>query len=488
MHSIPRRMILICLAGLLPGAAALCAAERLVRTPAELREATGSVQPGDVVHLAAGEWRDMDLVIECRGTADAPITFCAERPGETIVRGQSRLRLAGEYVVVSGLRFEGAFHPDAVLELRRDSKRLASYCRVTGCAFLDCNPPGESKEDSKYVSIYGHDNRLDHCVLSGKRSRGTTLVVWLADESSGRHQLDHNLFGPRPELKKNGGETIRIGDSNTSLLSARCLVESNLFVQCDGEAEIISNKSCENTYRHNTFRGCSGALTLRHGHRCTVEGNWFFGEGARGTGGVRVIGEGHRVVNNYFEGLTGDEARAALCVMNGIENGPLNGYSPVVEAVLAFNTFVDCKQPLLIGFGDEDVEAAAAPRRCTVANNLIIGRRGPFVQFLSEPFELRAAGNLLIGPAGTLPGGFNATPGETPLEQSAAGWWQPPAGSTALGVADRAAAVVETDIEGQPRAGRLDIGCDQVSAAAPQFHPLQAGEVGPDWLPRTPAR
>lgn len=259
-------------------------AETLARTADELQSAASSAQPGDVVQLASGEWRDVDLLIEARGTAAAPITFTAERPGETLITGQSRLRIAGEHLVITGLKFDRAFHTDAVLEFRRDSKRLASHCRVTQCAFLDCYPPGETKNDAKYVSIYGRENRLDHCELSGKRTRGTTLVVWLTSTDAGHHQLDHNFFGPRPELKKNGGETIRIGDSQTSLQAARCVVEENLFEQCSGEAEIISNKSCENVYRHNTFRGCGGALTLRHGHRCVVEGNWFFGRNRRGPG------------------------------------------------------------------------------------------------------------------------------------------------------------------------------------------------------------
>jgi poly(beta-D-mannuronate) lyase len=82
-------------------------------------------------------------------------------------------------------------------------------------------------------------------------------------------------------------------------------VERNLFEECNGETEIISSKSCGNTYRYNTFRKCQGTLTLRHGNRCLVEGNFFFGEGVSSTGGIRVIGEDHRMQNNYLTGLKG---------------------------------------------------------------------------------------------------------------------------------------------------------------------------------------
>ena len=72
---------------------------------------------------------------------------------------------------------------------------------------------------------------------------------------------------------ENGGETMRLGYSYQSMFVSRTTVEDNLFTQCDGEIEIISSKSCENVYRHNTFRDCEGTLTLRHGNRCVVDGN-----------------------------------------------------------------------------------------------------------------------------------------------------------------------------------------------------------------------
>jgi len=134
--------------------------------------------------------------------------------------------------------------------------------------------------------------------------------VWLpAVEAPNYHTIHYNWFGPRPPPGENGGETIRVGDSGTSMQSSRTLVEDNYFEQCNGEIEIISNKSCDNSYRSNTFEDCEGALTLRHGNRCLVEGNFFLGNGRRSTGCVRIVGEDHRVVNNYLERLTGAGSR-----------------------------------------------------------------------------------------------------------------------------------------------------------------------------------
>ncbi|MGH7199227.1 MAG: polysaccharide lyase 6 family protein, partial [Planctomycetaceae bacterium] len=317
---------LICLNVLLAmsGGLTLAAAERVV-APDDVSAAVAEARPGDVIVLQDGVWKDADLRVEAKGTAEKPMTLRAQTPGRVVLSG--RLRLSGEHLVVSGLFFRDVGGQDHVIEFRTTSRDHAHHCRLTNCAIInDC--AAEEAADTKWVSLYGTHNRVDHCYFAGKSNEGQTLVVWVGDGPN-QHRIDHNHFGPRPELGKNGGETIRIGTSNVSLNDSRTVVEFNLFEECDGEAEIISSKSCENLFRANTFRRCAGALTLRHGHRCTVEGNWFLGEGKRRTGGVRIIGDDHLVINNYFENLTGDEARAAVSVMNGIPDTPLNGYSQV---------------------------------------------------------------------------------------------------------------------------------------------------------------
>ena len=166
----------------------------------------------------------------------------------------------------------------------RAARRCPCGNTATNCAITDGNPP-LAETDTKWVSLYGVDNRVDHCYFAGKRNRGTTLVVWLSARPN-RHRIDHNHFGPRPPLGVNGGETIRIGTSDGSMHESLTVVEDNLFEACNGEFECVSNKSCGNVYRRNTFRRCTGALTLRHGNRCRIEGNFFLGEGAANAAGV----------------------------------------------------------------------------------------------------------------------------------------------------------------------------------------------------------
>ncbi|MDC6636593.1 hypothetical protein OEZ81_27000, partial [Leclercia adecarboxylata] len=80
---------------------------------------------------------------------------------------------------------------------------------------------------------------------------------------------------------------MRIGTSHDSQSDSRTVVENNWFEQCDGEVEIVSNKSGGNIYRGNVFQDSRGSLVLRHGHGNRVERNVFLGHGKAHTGGGR---------------------------------------------------------------------------------------------------------------------------------------------------------------------------------------------------------
>ncbi len=352
------------------------AAEVRVSDPESARKAVLAAKPGDVIVLSAGEWKDADLRLDGTGAKDAPITIRAEKPGETIFTGASRIRLGGEHLVVSGLWLKNLSGAKADwFEFRIDSKRRANHCRVTDCAFTESADFTPEEKESRWVGIYGAGNQLDRCFLEGKKNKGTTVVVWLGEQDTGGHRLLANLFGERPRLGQNGGEALRVGDSKSSMMKASCLIEGNWFNRCDGETECISNKSCGNTYRGNWFFETQGTLTLRHGNDCLVEGNYFIGQGRAQTGGIRVIGERHRVVGNFLSGLEGDDFRSAICLVNGIPGSPENGYLQVIDAKIEGNTIVDCKDAILLGHNDEN-EATLAPKGTVFEGNLVLAREG----------------------------------------------------------------------------------------------------------------
>ncbi|MEM1321663.1 MAG: chondroitinase-B domain-containing protein [Bacteroidota bacterium] len=342
----------------------------LVKDVAAFNEAVQSAKPGDIIVLANGVWKDAELVFVGKGTAEQPIILTVEEKGKVTLEGQSNLRLAGEYLQVEGLVFKNGFTPTKeVIAFRRNKEDLCNHCRVTECVVDNYNNL-ERFESDYWVSIYGKNNRFDHNYLTGKRNHGVTLAVRLNTEASreNHHRIDHNYFGHHPILGANGGETLRVGTSHYSLTNSNTLVEYNYFDRCNGEHEIISSKSCQNIFRYNTFHECQGTLTMRHGNETLVESNYFFGNGKSNTGGIRIINETQKVINNYCEGLTGYRFRGALVIMNGVPNSPANRYFQVIDSEASNNTFINCDHIQLCAGSDE--ERSAVPKNTVVNDNI----------------------------------------------------------------------------------------------------------------------
>ncbi|MBL9118135.1 MAG: polysaccharide lyase 6 family protein [Verrucomicrobiaceae bacterium] len=411
----------LCLAiALFSGGWASCKELRL-DSPAALEGATYG--PGDTLVLPVGEFADVKLSLIGDG-----ITLKAAVPGKTILTGSSSLKFAGRGLRIEGLLFRDP-GPDVseVIQFRKDSRTLASDSTLVDCAIV-ADPGAQAKhKESKWCSIYGKGNTLERCAFIGKANKGTTVVVWLADEATGGHMIKGCYFGDRPKLGKNGGETIRIGDSETSHLDARCVVASCLFERCNGEGEIISNKSCGNIYRGNTFRECEGALTLRHGHRALVEKNLFIGNGKPLTGGVRIIGEDHVVTGNAMVELRGDEYRSAITFMNALPNTPANGYQQVKRAVVENNTIINCKAPFTIGM-KHDSKCTLPPVEVSMKSNVVHSPKSKLITLMSEAPGWTWSGNTFTAkePGAEVPG-VTLTQASTPevpikaVSRSAAG-------------------------------------------------------------------
>ncbi len=342
-----------------------------VKDQTAYKEAVKDISAGDKIILANGVWHDFEIVFQGKGKAGDPISLTGETPGQVIISGQSNLRIAGEYLEVSGLVFKNGHTPTSeVVSFRVDSKSLANNSRITQIVIDNFNQP-ERQEVDFWVMMYGKNNRFDHNHIVGKRNKGVTMAVRLNTEQSqeNRHRIDHNYFGPRQILGSNGGETLRIGTSHYSLSNSFTIVENNYFDRADGELEIISNKSGKNIFRNNTFYQSRGTLTMRHGNNNIVEGNVFFGNGADHTGGIRVINAGQTIRNNYMEGVKGTRFGGALVVMNGVPNSPINRYHQVKDAKINNNSLINSDNIQLAA--GSDTERSAVPIDSTFTGNLI---------------------------------------------------------------------------------------------------------------------
>lgn len=337
---------------------------------AEFNKSKKELKPNDTLLLINGLWKDAELKLTNEGKASAPIYIAAETPGRVILTGNSKVKIGGKYIIVSGLVFKNGFTvAGSVIEFRSSSSEFANHCRVTNCVFDNYNKPNRLESDN-WIVFYGRDNRFDHNYVAGKKNLGTTLVVQLNDtlNQQNHHRIDHNYFGERPRMGSNGGETMRIGNSTFSRTSSQTVVEDNYFEHCNGEVEVVSIKSGENIVRRNTFYECEGGLVLRHGNNNQVYDNYFIGNHKPNTGGVRIINAGHKVYNNFFYGLAGDRFRAALCILNGVPNSPINRYDQVKDVVIAANVFLDCSAIELSA--GRDLERTARPENVLIMGNL----------------------------------------------------------------------------------------------------------------------
>ncbi len=342
----------------------------------QLREIRDKVVAGDEIVLRDGIYTDQHFVFSGTGTEEQPITLRAETPERVILNGTSRLSIGGDHLVVDGLFFNGgALESGSVIEFQSDEGTPARHCLLRNTAIKDYNPP-EKQTRYFWVSLFGYANRVENCTFSGQKHSGVTLCVRLTNGESAGHRIHRNYFFDRPEGTGNGFETIRIGTGSERMTKARCVVSENVFERCSGEMEIISNKSCENTYSGNTFLQSAGTLTLRQGDRCVIENNVFKGGDAVGTGGLRVTGDGHRIAGNYFSGTKG-RGGGAISLRAGIAGTTRGGYSQVTHCSIDGNTFINNPGTLFaLDAGYQPDQGLALPAKVMFSNNLVVVKEG----------------------------------------------------------------------------------------------------------------
>lgn len=426
------------------------AAEYRISSATDLR--TLELKAGDRVIMENGTWKDQQLLFQGQGTAQAPITLTVDSPGSVILTGSSSLTIEGMWLVVDGLSFRDGY---TLKENVISFSESAENCRLTNTSIVDYNNPDKSVRNS-WIVLYGKRNRIDHCYIEGKTHVGTTIGVYVSDEPN-YHRIDHNYFAGRPPLGRNGGEIIRMGTDQWSMHDSYTTVEENIFVGCDGEIEIISNKSTNNIIRNNLFFESKGMLTLRHGNKAIVYGNYFIGNHKEGTGGIRIIGEDHKIFDNYMHGLTGEGLEAAITFMNAWENPPLHGYWQVKNTVVERNTIIDCREPIVIGSGKNE-KTFIPPANTLIANNLI-KTVSPAIVWTEptarHPKSVRFKNNIVQGsPREDYPPGMIVA--EYPLAKNRFG-------------------IYETMASGHPNVGMKAI--SELHEAL-----LQGKEIGPNWM------
>ncbi|OJT17598.1 hypothetical protein BO221_44330 [Archangium sp. Cb G35] len=423
----------------------------------ELRSMIASALPGDRIELANGTYTNMiPIEVSVRGTEQHPIVITAQTVGGVTIGGSSSFHVKGaSHVILRGFKLtHGVEEGDVALKIAG-----STHVRFTRNELA----LADTTSLSTWLSLEGAGsgyNRIDHNSFHDKTSANVFLAVYgnAPDGSLGisRHdRIDHNYFH-KLTLDREGGECLRIGDSKRGLLSAHTVVEANLFEECNGDPEVISNKSSENVFRGNTLRNNKGSLVLRHGNQSVVDGNFFLNN----AGGMRIYGHDHLITHNYLEGGTGTGAQGPLVLNSGCteeDTGQGTDCSAASRVTVAFNSLLGNKSAhLVIGASSRPIPA----RDLRVENNLLVGELGKLVDFERAPDGFTAAGNMLWGAA---------SPGDMP--------------STGYVRVDPRLVRAEDGLmrpsAGIPMAGAPDVGADRTGSGVVSRRPLTPADVGP---------
>ncbi|WP_405576731.1 chondroitinase-B domain-containing protein [Winogradskyella sp. Asnod2-B02-A] len=370
-----------------------------------LEDLFDTLAAGDTVILADGVYSTDERIkfSPTTGTAAMPITFRAQTPGGVKFTGGLNMSIGGDHVIIDGFHWQGGYGSSKVVEFR-DGEDYANYSIMQNCAMdgLGIDPDDMETGTSvkhNWVMLYGTYNTVINCSFMNKISSGNMVLVELAynayppvDDGEPEvntscdivgHTISNNYFYNYEKIDAsltNAGdsETIRIGTSSYQNVDSSTMVSNNYFVEADGENEIITNKSKNNSYINNTFRRCRGSLVLRHGSNATVDGNYFLGEDVDGTGGIRIVDSEHTITNNYIQDCITviDQAKwnNGITFLGGSANNSVpctsdnnsSDYQKVENINLSNNTIINTNAPLFY-----NTDKGSTDPTGTVANNLI---------------------------------------------------------------------------------------------------------------------
>lgn len=372
----------------------------VVKSSEELKEALSNAEPGSLIILNDGKYGGSEFVISKNGTREQPIIIKAKNRGEVFL--ESAFKIEGNYISLQGVNFI----EDGKLEV------LGKGCRISYCTWDNAKPgmwlhvlPGSSEIEIDH-------NTFQNKVFSNQNmERGCQLLRVVVRNKNERHHIHHNLFKNVAKGKTgNGFETIQLITENNPFDpppgSGNSIIEDNLFIRCNGEAEIISVKSNGNLLRRNTFRACRGGLVLRHGDDNVVTQNYFFGAGELGSYGVRIQGTGQIVANNYFQDL----GSYGLGMMDGT---PDDLYVRVERGQILFNTFINCNNTFNIGLNHSKHPNGTVPKDCKIIGNIFFSEKGDssesFIEFVQndEPENWEWKDNISFGKKVPLINGFH---------------------------------------------------------------------------------
>jgi len=461
-----------------------------VHTISELVSNLEKVSAGDVIILADGNYNG--FTVTKSGTSSDAITIKAANVGKAVINHGVVNLSHVSYVTIDGLMITssgGEVSVDSTTRHAGISLVNSNNCRITRCTFNLNSPP----KNTFWVTIGGasNNNQVDHNEFGPYTGSNRQIYIWPTgdpnisgvtnphDRTAWAHgkgpknpniargtHIHHNYF----HNKASGtSEVIILGGLGMTgdYQDTKSIVEHNLFVDCDGDPEIISIKSSSNEIRFNTIRTSNGVISSRAGNNNSIHSNFILAAGKGG--GIKIQEMNIKVYNNYIDHT--DKSSYPIMIENGDSyNSTSFTHAQVVNAIISHNTVINPGREVLIGHGGRTLTA----KDSVFANNIIMGSGNLYTES-GTPTNFVRSHNIISQHSGSL-SGFAI---EDPKLKLSDGIYKIESGSPAIGAADsKYDPYVTDDIDGQPRKAN-DIGADEFSSAPVTNKPLTASDVGP---------
>jgi poly(beta-D-mannuronate) lyase len=392
-----------------------------VSNNSQLNTAMSSAVSGDKIILANGSYTGFTVT-------KSGITIQAANKGSAIVSsGIIRLSKVSS-VTVQGLKIttsgstqtvDGESFPVAVWFEASNNCRLAGSTlklsgQASGTQWVMLS--GNSNNNRVNHNEFGSNSVKGHYIFVRGNRTGITVPSDRTNWANGNGpnnpnmarntRIDHNYFH---DMAASTGEIMVLGGIGVAgdYQNTNTVVESNLFVNCDGDAEIISIKSSSNTVRTNTFRTSVGTISSRAGNSNTISGNLMLQAGKTGTGGIKIYEKNHVVTGNYV-----DNPQDYGFVLGAGDSYTSSNFShaQVFNASVTSNIWINMNtRGVIIGHGSND---KLPPTGCTFSNNALRGSA-------STLLDLRLPGNTVFSNNST--SGSNPGIPSTPLTTSDTG-------------------------------------------------------------------
>lgn len=358
----------------------LVAESHVIDSAAMLERVVGSCHPGDSIIVKNGAYKDWKISLDGTGNKDAPIIIRGESAGGVVLSGTCTIKITGKHLRLMDLVFEN-FTAEGNSTVQFDGAESCSVSRI-GFSHGGGNRPVVQFQSG------ASNNIIEDCVFADIAGRSVHVQVNSEILTKGipvHNVIRNNMFRDIPPLYDNGRETVKIGQDQPQFghVETYTLVEGNTFLRCDGESEIVSNKSSSNTFRNNTFLDSQGELVMRGGSNCLIEGNRFL----NCSGGIRLSGTGHTVLRNVVITPHGTGIR----LLYGMTKDQGGHYQAVSHCIISDNTIIHPgKAGILIGDGrnidwKEKGVQEFAPENNRIVSNLIIDPNNNFIVSVQSP-------------------------------------------------------------------------------------------------------